>query len=251
MNKIVSTLALGATLASAASAQVFIDTSFETALPAGFPGTWTPIGLDSIGGAASFNANAFTGFDLAPGSFAAAVAHGSFDFSLRIDTLVTTNATAPGNDVQGIRVMFFSNGTSSNAGFGINADYEVNTDTFTVYARIGSTQSTGISVAPGSLISGSVVFPTATTASLTITNNASVSASVLNNAFTANDAANVNNVEGNRITFRSPNANAGATSAPLIIDDLYAAAAIPEPSSFAALAGFAALGFVASRRRRA
>jgi hypothetical protein len=259
MKKILTSLALGVALCSTASAVTFIDTSFEGALPSGFPGTYTETGLDGVGGAASFASNTFTGYDFAAGSLTTAIAAGSFDFSLRIDSLSV--AGLGGATVQGLRVMFFSNATSTNAGFGINADYNANTDTFTVWARIGTTQSsTGITVAPGSLITGSVIFDSSAVADLIVSNTNALSVTstsgILDHNFTTNDTTAAN-IEGNRIVFRSPNANSfnvtpGNTNGAFIVDDLYAGtSAVPEPSSFAALAGLGALGFAALRRRRA
>jgi hypothetical protein len=237
MNKIVSTLALGATLASAASAQTTVySQSFVGSLPSGFPGLYSATNLDGAGGSAEIQSNTFTGFDIAgPVSINQIITAGAFQFSFYLDT----NATA---NFSGSRIKFFSTGTVSPDGFGINFNYTALSDTFTVWAQStnGNQAATSIAVAAGSLISGSVTFPSATIGNVSVTADGGVTVtSVAGSAFVAGDI-------GDRGVFRS---QLGST---FLIDGInITTSAIPEPSSFAALAGFAALGFVASRRRRA
>jgi hypothetical protein len=236
MKKLLTSLALCVSIASSVSAALntYIDESFDGALPSGFPGAYSTTDFDGVGGSAQLLANTFTGYDL-PGSatLADAIAAGSFDFSFFLDTTATANFT-------GARIKIFSVLTSSTDGFGINFNYTLETDTFTVWAHNISTQSaTSITLAPGSKISGTVTFPTTSTAVVSITNGVT---SVVTSAvsFLPEDV-------GDRLVFRT-----NGVDATYLVDGIEVASgsAVPEPSSFAALAGLGAIGFVASRRRR-
>jgi hypothetical protein len=237
MKKLLTSLALSISLASSVSAALntYIDESFDGVLPSGFPGAYSMTDFDGVGGSAQLLNDTFTGYDL-PGSatLADAITAGSFDFSFFLDTTATANFA-------GARIKIFSLATNSSGGFGINFNYTLTTDTFTVWAHNIATQSTSsMNFAAGSKISGSVSFPTATSAIVTITNGVT---SVVSSSVTFDPAT----VTGDRIVFR-----AGGVDTTYLVDgiNVISGSAVPEPSSFAALAGIGALGFVACRRRR-
>lgn len=245
MKKILTSLALSVAFAASASAITFIDESFDGSLPADFPGAYSTTDLDGTGGSVSFTGTTVTGYTMLGGTYAQAVSAGSFSFSFYLDN------NAGSANVSGGRVKFFSDLTNSSGGFGINFNYVQSTDTFTVFGMIGASQTNAnalpaanqsISFTGAALVSGVVTFPTATTANMSL----SVVNTAINTTIDFDSNVDISAlVTGNRIVFRPQTGG-------YILDGItVSASAVPEPSSFAALAGLAALGFVASRRRRA
>lgn len=252
-------LLLGSASASSLSAQVFFNETFDYALSNGASiigsGGWTngfgnpglvfAPSLDGIGGSAVAN-------DGGPYTTATPTGGVNTFFTFRVDA--SANLT-------GGRIVFESTTTDTASGYGLNFNYDSATDTLTAFARVGSTNTAGpgvnISLASGpALVFGTFVHSSPTEGQTTLyfnpTDTSSLSQVIATAAATAQTISATWDTGGggSSVVLRT------ATTRVFNVDNLVLAgsyselSAIPEASTFGALAGLGALGFAASRRRR-
>jgi hypothetical protein len=211
---------------------------FKTASLSG-PGNWA----DTIGGSmqvqasSALNQQAFAGID---------------NTGDRYFSLLFRNDTA-GASWTGARLLFEAFG-SSNEGYGVNIDYNHLTSNLSIYARTGNANTGAVTIATGTtiLIIGKYVDNGTGGGTTTIWINPTdftSEATVASTAFGTTSTVNATVARDDGIAFRSVGTaftvdalRLGTTFADVI--------AVPEPASFAALAGLGALGFAAARRRR-
>lgn len=288
MNKIVSTLALGATLASAASAQI----SFSV-IPAGFSdanvaAVATVAGLPGANPSQSIPFSTTTAFSFTASTNSIPTFYGgAYSSSINRTTSLTTISTNvltyrhEGNttDANVFRLNSVV-GSDSNSGteevfwragivFATDASGPYTFGASSQLTLTARTTSTNGSLSPlrFMVVSGGNTYVSQDTVNLTTT-MASYNLSELSTKAFALWTPNTEMTLGaldfsvsgsslDSVTHAGFYAAANRVNAAGISNVDFTAfsgtnfTAVPEPSSFAALAGFAALGFVASRRRRA
>jgi hypothetical protein len=270
MKKLLTSIALGSAVISSASAALILDEGFDYALNdgdnlEGAPGSaWTNSSLTNVipyeSTGLTYSGLTTSGGSMAGWTTATATylpytdTQGYSDtryFSFLIDTL-------PLYASNGFRVHFGASASSTTTGYGINMDYNSSTDAFTFYARTQTTQSTGVTLtAPTGavLVVGKFVGngtaggtttiwinPTNFTSEATVSSSAALTATSTFAAVTLGSNFGLRGQVAGATLLNIDEIRLGATYADLV--------AVPEPSSFAALAGLGALGFAASRRRR-
>ena len=261
MKKLLTLLSLGALVVSTANAVVVLYSNSYDLAGAGFAngedvadGTLPDLSeflagdvgaafstddMDGTGGSLLFTGS--TAFTLTtPNSGNDAV---EFSFWLRpID--------GAGN-LTGARIMFQSTATNSAGGLGINFDFDDATNKLTIYTRVGGSNYTqagqtltinSVDTTNGVSLSGSYSYNLATgTGDFSITDGTNTG-TITGGALLAdvNEASGYR--VGNNVVFR---VNGGGDYA---IDGL--TIAVPEPSTYAAILGLGAFGFVMYRRRQ-
>lgn len=276
MKKVLTSLALGVAFAASASAQIFSE-QFNNGLTqnatligvAGASGNNWVMSSGTTGLTYSTTSLEYSGLTSTGGSGIVGAQGGLPQQSVAFDNAgiqyfsFLFQHLNPAN-VSGGRILFEAFG-SSNEGYGIN--YNRNTDgSLTVFARAGNTNTGSVTVSTVAAASPVLVIgkfdPTASTnGSTTIwinptsfTDEASMITSV--GTATATSAAGAAVLRDDGIVLRTATSTTGnwfQVDNMRFADDFagLGLSAVPEPSSFAALAGLGALGFAALRRRRA
>jgi hypothetical protein len=287
--KFLSLAASIAALTVTAQAAVLVSETFDYTAGAlagqnggtGFTGAWTINNSAANVTSDSFAGSVPTGYSLATASNSATLAPSGTAsvgvnraFTTAIDTNVAStyfvsyqfarfdaNNTASGEQFR----LQFRNGTTEQFGLGLSSTelIEVTNGTaFTGVTTAGSAFPIGsadFATAPKYLLVAKITLgagPGADSVSASIFSSAdSVSVEPTSWQITRTGSITASTLTG--ITF-SASANTTASAGNIAVDNLYlgetfadVTSAIPEPSSFAALAGVALLGFAASRRRRA
>lgn len=264
----ITALTVSACLASAASAQVLLDETFNYSLtdgatmlsasindPAGGTGNWfktsaaatfffEETSLDATGGAGRMSnvANSVAlQFTALPSQAAGAVTA----FSFLLDAANTGFAYA------GNRIMFESFGTSSNFGYGINFDVSA-TGAVTAYSRVGTFNNTSTppTFTGPALITGTFTRTGQFAGDLVLEVYQGAGFTSLVGSQTTTGGTWL----GGTATGLTPTAVLrlnDTTDATYVVDALrFQTVPVPEPSTYAMLAGLGAIGLVALRRRK-
>ena len=207
----------------------------------------TTTSLDGVGAAGFFDAQSVVYRAMTPIPIADKVAGLVTNFSF----LINVAANTTGTKISGHRIMFETGGSSSNSGYGVNFDQETSGN-ITFYNRVGTTNNTV----------GTIAVPGGTTIKVegTFTRTGANSGTLDLSYF---DGAGFTNLIGSQSSNGSPTwteptgtpnpsfvVRLGNAAGEFTIDNVLLTAPVPEPSTYAAILGLAALGWVACRRRR-
>ena len=268
MHNILKTVALAGLVTSAASAQISINSTvfgytqdFDSLTQSGTAITWTNnASIDGSAGLAGWHANASTTPDPFQiiGTAGASTTTGQLK-SYGYSTGGTDRAlgTLPGDTSGAMRlaVQFVNNTAETFTGFSVSYDGEqwrsssaVQNNNFTVAYQIFNAGAGSIS-ASGYIIVPELEFNTP--------NDGGTAQSLDGNAAinrVAGISASISSIAlapGQELWIRWFDSNSTGIDHGIAIDNFsFSVSAVPEPSSFAALAGLGALGCVALRRRR-
>jgi hypothetical protein len=269
MKKLLPSLALGIIAASSASAAVLLDETFNYGLSDGatlldaanntpsLNGGWyktfsstfnyESTSLDATGGAGFLDLGSAARVHTAVANQTAGEVT-TFSFLLNIVNAAGTNLR------QGSRVIFEGAGTSSNYGYGINMDTTA-TGVTTSYARVGTGAGTSVSFSGTVKVEGTFTRTGQFAGNLSVNYYNGVGFSTLIGTTVLNGGSWLNPALAtptpvsptSALVVRNTSGDLNMTIDNIIFSD---SSPVPEPSSFAALAGLGALGFAASRRRR-